>query len=83
MRSQHGLAHKHVGSIHASDAQMAIQHARDAYTRRNEGLSIWVVPSNTIVASATDKKSAFFDPANDKAYRHPTFYKLPDEIDSM
>ena len=44
IRSQHGLAHKHVGSLHASDAEMAVNHARDVYTRRNEGVSIWVVP---------------------------------------
>ena len=43
MRSQHGLAHKHVGSLHAPDAEMAIKNARDVYTRRNGGVSIWVV----------------------------------------
>ena len=42
IRSQHGLAHKHVGSLHAADAEMAIKNARDVYTRRNEGVSIWV-----------------------------------------
>jgi ring-1,2-phenylacetyl-CoA epoxidase subunit PaaB len=25
----------------------------------------------------------FFDPAEDKVYRHPTFYKLPSEVDHM
>src|SRR5204863_140969 len=43
IRSQHGLAHKHVGSLHAPDAEMAIKNARDVYTRRNEGVSIWVM----------------------------------------
>ena len=28
IRSQHGLAHKHVGSLHAPDAEMAIKNAR-------------------------------------------------------
>ena len=41
IRSQHGLAHRHVGSLHAPDAEMAIKNARDVYTRRNEGVSIW------------------------------------------
>ena len=50
IRSQHGLAHRHVGSVHAADAEMAMLNARDVYTRRNEGLSIWVVPANTIIA---------------------------------
>ena len=44
-RSQPGLAHKHVGSVHAADAKMAIEAARDTYTRRMEGVSIWVLPS--------------------------------------
>ena len=83
IRSQHGLAHRHVGSIHAADAEMAMLNARDVYTRRNEGLSIWVVPANAIIASAPDDKGALFDPANTKVYRHPTFYDIPDDVGAM
>jgi len=80
IRSQHGLAHKHVGSLHASDAEMAINNARDVYTRRNEGVSIWVVPSASIVASAPQDKEALFEPANSKVYRHPTFFPMPEGV---
>jgi len=80
IRSQHGLAHKHVGSLHAPDAEMAMNNARDVYTRRNEGVSIWVVPSSSIVASSPADKEAFFEPANTKVYRHPTFYPMPEEV---
>jgi ring-1,2-phenylacetyl-CoA epoxidase subunit PaaB len=80
IRSQHGLAHKHVGSLHAPDAEMAMNNARDVYTRRNEGVSIWVVPSSSIVASSPADKEAFFEPANSKVYRHPTFYPMPEEV---
>ncbi len=80
IRSQHGLAHKHVGSLHASDAQMAMAHARDVYTRRNEGVSIWLVRSADITASAPGDKDALFDPSNDKVYRHPSFFPMPEEI---
>ena len=80
IRSQHGLAHKHVGSLHASDAEMAINNARDVYTRRNEGVSIWVVPSATIVASAPQDKEPLFEPSNSKIYRHPTFFPMPAEV---
>ena len=62
---------------------MAIQNARDVYTRRQEGVSIWVVPADAITASSPDDKDVMFDPANDKVYRHPTFYKLPDEVNNM
>ena len=51
IRARAGLSHRHVGSVHAADAAMALQAARDTYTRRGEGLSIWVVPSNAITAS--------------------------------
>ena len=80
IRSKQGLDHKHLGSLHAADAQMAIENARDVYTRRNEGISIWVVESKYIHASNPDEADALYDPANDKAYRHPTFYDLPDEL---
>lgn len=83
IRSQHGLAHRHVGSLHAADAQMAIANARDVYTRRNEGVSIWVIPSAQITASNPDDKAALFDPANSKVYRHPTFFPMPEEVKGL
>lgn len=83
IRSKAGLDHKHAGSLHAADAKMAIENARDVYTRRMEGVSIWVVESRHIFASNPAESGSFFDPANDKAYRHPTFYDLPDELTHM
>ena len=83
IRSKQGLDHKHVGSLHAADAQMAIENARDVYTRRQEGISIWVVESRNIHASNPDDAESFYEPANDKVYRHPTFYDLPDELKHM
>jgi ring-1,2-phenylacetyl-CoA epoxidase subunit PaaB len=83
IRSQHGLAHKHVGSLHAPDAEMAIKNARDVYTRRNEGVSIWVVKSSDITASSPGEKEPLFEPANSKVYRHPTFYEVPEEVKNL
>lgn len=83
IRSKQGLDHKHAGSLHAADAQMAIENARDVYTRRMEGVSIWVVESKYIHASSPDDAGEFYDPASDKVYRHPTFYDLPDELKHM
>lgn len=83
IRSQHGLAHKHVGSLHATDAQMAVNHARDVYTRRNEGMSIWVVRAADITASSPSDKDSLFDPAHSKVYRHPTFFPMPEEVKHM
>lgn len=83
VRSKQGLAHRHVGSLHAADDQMALENARDAYTRRNEGCSIWVVKSEYLVASQPEDRAAFFAPSDDKVYRHPTFYTIPDGIKNM
>jgi ring-1,2-phenylacetyl-CoA epoxidase subunit PaaB len=83
IRSKQGIDHKHVGSLHAADAKMAIENARDVYTRRMEGVSIWVVESKYIHASSPDEAASLYEPANDKVYRHPTFYDLPDELTHM
>ena len=83
IRSKAGLDHRHAGSIHAAAARMAIENARDVYTRRQEGVSIWVVPSKEIVASDPEQSGELFEPAKDKIYRHPTFYDLPDELKHM
>ena len=83
IRSKQGLDHKHAGSLHAADAKMAIENARDVYTRRMEGVSIWVVESKYIHASNPDEAESLYEPANDKVYRHPTFYDLPDAVKHM
>lgn len=83
IRARRGLSHVHVGSLHAPDAEMAVRNARDLYTRRQEGVSIWVVEATALTASSPDEKDAFFDPAADKIYRHPTFYTVPDGVEHL
>lgn len=83
IRSKQGLSHKHAGSLRAPDEEMAISNARDVYTRRSEGVSIWVVESKHIAASDPSESGPLFEPSNSKAYRHPTFYDVPDGIEHM
>ena len=83
IQSKPGANYIHAGSIHASDRKMALQNARDTYTRRGEGTSIWVVPSDAITASNPDDSDMFFDPANDKIYRLPTYYVMPEEAKAI
>jgi len=83
IRGQHGMSHRHVGSLHAPDAEMAIKNARDVYTRRNEGVSIWAIEAKNIAASDPDAKGPLYDPSNSKVYRHPTFFNIPDEVGAM
>ncbi len=83
IRARRGLSHQHVGSLHAPDAEMALRNARDVYTRRQEGVSIWVVPTAQITTSSPDEKDAFFEPAGDKPYRHPTFFHVPEGVSHL
>lgn len=83
VRGKRGLSHVHVGSLHAPDAEMALRNGRDLYTRRQEGVSLWVVASTDIVASSPDERDAFFDPAADKVYRHPSFYDVPEDVEYL
>ena len=80
VRARRGLSHVHVGSLHAPDAEMALRNARDVYTRRQEGVSLWVIESALITASSPDEKDPFFAPSGDKVYRHPTFYEIPEDV---
>ncbi len=83
IRARTGLAHRHVGSVHAADAEMALQAARDVYTRREEGVSLWVVPSAAITASDPADADSLFESGMTKPYRHPSFYEIPDEVGHM
>ena len=83
VRGKRGLSHVHVGSLHAPDATMALRNARDVYTRRQEGVSLWVVKASDITASSPDERGSFFDPAADKVYRHPTFYDVPEDVEYL
>ncbi|WP_435744087.1 1,2-phenylacetyl-CoA epoxidase subunit PaaB [Nocardioides sp. SYSU DS0663] len=83
VRARRGMAHVHAGSLHAPDADLALRNARDVYTRRQEGVSIWVVPSAALVVSDPARRGALFDPAADKDYRHPTHYTVPDGVEHL
>jgi ring-1,2-phenylacetyl-CoA epoxidase subunit PaaB len=80
VQSETGAPHEHAGSVHAADAEMALQNARDVYARRGTAISIWVVPSQYITATTPADAQPFFDPADDKVYRHPQFYKIPKAV---
>lgn len=83
VRARRGLEHRHAGSLRAQDAEMALRYAREIYTRRREGVSLWVVRSSDIVASQEEDAPAFFDPADGKPYRQATWYKLPEGVKNL
>ena len=67
----------------APDAEAAIRNARDVYTRRNEGVSIWAVEATHVVASSPSEKGPLYEPSESKVYRHPSFYDIPDDAGPM
>jgi ring-1,2-phenylacetyl-CoA epoxidase subunit PaaB len=83
LQTKPGQAFKHVGSVHAFDKNLAIENARDVYTRRGEGTALWVVPSKEIVAVTANESEYFFEAADEKIYRHPTFYSMPEGVKNM
>lgn len=72
-----GAPHEHAGSLHAVNAEQALQNARDVYARRGGVISLWVIPTGAITASSPSDSGPLFDPGSDKPYRHPQFYKVP------
>lgn len=83
VRPRRGVSHAHVGTVHAHDAEEALQSARDLFTRRGEGTSLWVVRSEHVVASDPDDEAELFEPALDKELRHARAHPLPDDVDHM
>jgi len=65
------------------DKNMAIENARDTYTRRGEGTGLWLIPSSEIVSVTENEAEYFFEPADAKIYRHPTFYNVPEGVTNM
>jgi ring-1,2-phenylacetyl-CoA epoxidase subunit PaaB len=82
VRARRGISHVHIGSLHAPDPETALQNARDVYTRRGEGVSVWVVPSAEVHAFEPDDADEYFE-ANEKPYRLATSYEIPDEVGHM
>ena len=83
VRARRGVSHVHAGTVHAPDAEIALQNARDLFTRRSEGISLWVVRSSDITASSGDDRASLFEPAEDKTFRHPSDFELPDAVSYM
>ena len=82
VRARRGISHVHIGSLHAPDARTALENARDVYTRRGEGVSVWVVPSEEVHAFEPEAAADYVD-ANEKVYRLATTYDIPDEVGQM
>jgi len=80
VRANRGLSHVHVGSLHAPDAEMAIRNARDLYTRRGEGVSIWSRRPMRSRRATPDAKAPYFESPAGKNYRHAVYYTASEGV---
>jgi len=55
LQEQSNSPHQDVGSVHASDAEMALLNARDVFVRRPECHGLWVVPADCIYSKTADE----------------------------
>jgi ring-1,2-phenylacetyl-CoA epoxidase subunit PaaB len=75
-QSKSGEPHVHVGAVHASDAALALQYARDQFARRLPCTSLWIVPSDQITATSQAESAAWFDSSTDKSYREASGFPM-------
>lgn len=74
-----GEPHVYVGSVHATDAQMALLLAKEQYARRQACVNLWVVPAEAITASEYEDSDMFLH-TSDKSYRESWGYKVPKTV---
>jgi len=47
--------HTNTGAVHAPDAELALQNARDVFVRRPDCVSLWVVPADQIFSLTAEE----------------------------
>ncbi len=81
-QNKRGAQHKHVGIVHAPNADMALLYAKEQYARREVTANIWVVPSSCVSATEYEDDD-IFTTAPEKLYRNPASYKVMDRIQAF
>ncbi|MEM7130483.1 MAG: phenylacetic acid degradation protein [Chloroflexota bacterium] len=57
-QDKQGRTHEAIGTVHASDGEIAIQNARDVHVRRPGCVSLWVAPESAILKVTTQEVTA-------------------------
>jgi ring-1,2-phenylacetyl-CoA epoxidase subunit PaaB len=68
-----GAPHETAGSVHAPDAEIALQNARDVFVRRPDCASLWVAPESKLT-SRTAEEMALGLPPESGAEGEPETY---------
>ena len=69
--------------MNATEEKREMDNERENKKRGREGGRDWVGSKDRRVDSDPAETSAFFEPAKDKIYRHPTFYEIPDGVKNL
>jgi ring-1,2-phenylacetyl-CoA epoxidase subunit PaaB len=68
------LPHRNAGSVHAPDAEMALENARDVFVRRPNCLSLWLAPMSSIYSkTAQELERAEWDESGIESTERETF----------
>lgn len=79
-QAKRGQHHKHVGTVHAPDAQMALVFAKEQFGRRQTCVNMWVVKTSDIISFSYNDVD-MFETTPGKLHREATGYKLRDKVE--
>src|SRR3954454_3219860 len=69
---------RHAGNVRAPDRELAVQYAREFYSRRNESVRLWVVARRDI-SDLSDPD--LLQPPLDRSFKKPGGYVMRDKLD--
>src|SRR3954452_8219015 len=69
---------RHAGNVRAPDRELAVQYAREFYSRRNESVRLWVV-ARTDISDLSDPD--LLQPPLDRSFKKPGGYVMRDKLD--
>lgn len=69
---------RHAGNVRAPDRDLALNYAREFYSRRQESIRLWVVPRSEI-SDLSDPD--LLQPPLDRTFKKPGGYILRDKLD--
>jgi ring-1,2-phenylacetyl-CoA epoxidase subunit PaaB len=55
LQEKPGRPHQYVGSVHATDPDLALLNARDVFVRRPECTSLWVAPAEAVCGGTAEQ----------------------------
>lgn len=76
-QEREGEPMRHVGNLRAPDDALALDYAREFYSRRGEALRLWVVPRAAICELAD---ADLLRPPLDRSYRVPAGYRINEKL---